>query len=334
MSVYDKRHGIEWLTQPVIAPTASIPAGSDWDGERSYGWDEMMPTIIACPYPGPGNATGAALPDHGEIWTAPWQVDATRNTITVRAKGRAVPYSFQRSATLETPDVLVLQYTVENTGDAPLVYLWAAHPLFACEPGSEVLLPPAVDAVVSVLPLEWGPQWGPPDTVNPWPAKNGGSGMLHLNRVGDIQNRSGRKFYVLPDEPVAWAALWRPAVQGWLQMRWDPADSPYLGIWIDEGASYPASGVVALEPSNGYYDNLALAAARNRAATLAPGAKQSWQVTVRTGGKTELPSSIVLALQFRSHHRQRRPNWRKIIPGGTRRLARHAASQKLETHPY
>jgi hypothetical protein len=84
---------------------------------------------------------------------------------------------------------------------------------------------------------------------------------------------------------IGWAGLWRPAVQSGLQVAWDTGALPYLGVWIDEGALYPRSSVVAIEPTNGYYDSLALAAANNRVATVAPGSSQQWHLTVRVGSR-------------------------------------------------
>jgi hypothetical protein len=288
VSIYDKQRGVEWLAPPAAPPQAKIEYGSGWDGLRSYGWDEMMPTIVACPYPGPGEHIGAALPDHGELWTEAWRLEAPADPadgVRLRAVGRALPYTFARGARLAGADTLVLDYSVRNDGPDPLVYLWAAHPQFWCEPLSEVVLPKEVEQVVNVLPLEWGAQWGPQDSLNPWPTKPSESGDLHLDRVGSITLRGGRKFYVPPDQHVTWAGLWRPAVQAGLQVSWQPHQTPYLGIWVDEGAFYPRSGVVALEPSNGYYDSLALAAAKGRAAVLAPDSSHTWQLAVRVGAE-------------------------------------------------
>ena len=245
-----------------------------------------MPTIVACPYPGQGAASGALLPDHGELWTEPWQAEATADAVTVHTAGRALPYRFARTATLAEPDTLVLDYTVENMGAEPLLYLWAAHPLFWCEPGAEIILPPAIDQVVNVLAAEWGTQWGAPGALNPWPVKAGADGPLFPGRVGGIERRAGRKFYAPPDQPVEWAGLWRPAVQCGLHMAWRAEDAPYLGLWVDEGAFYPGSSVVALEPTNGYYDSLALAAANDRVGKLAPHTMASWRLTVRVAWVT------------------------------------------------
>jgi hypothetical protein len=283
VSLYDKRRGVEWLAPPVQPPLHELPYGSAFGDSPLYGWDEMMPTIVACPYPGPGDAVGAPLPDHGEVWTLPWKTAAGEDGVHMQVAGRALPYTLARTARLDDSGALLLDYSLRNEGSVPLIYLWAAHPQFLCEPGAEIVLPSHVTHVVNVLGLEWGPQWGPPGTPNPWPAKWVGESRVRLDQVGDISRRGGRKFYGLPDQGISWAGLWRPAVGAGLQMEWAGEPIAYLGVWVDEGAFYPGGAVVALEPSSAYYDNLAAAAATNRAPVLAPHAVHHWQVTVRTG---------------------------------------------------
>ena len=51
--------------------------GATFVEQDMAGWDEMFPTILACAYPGPGPHHGAALPDHGEAWSLPWEVTQT-----------------------------------------------------------------------------------------------------------------------------------------------------------------------------------------------------------------------------------------------------------------
>ena len=62
-------------------------------------------------------------------------------------------------------------------------------------------------------------------------------------------------------------------------MAWDAQELPYLGIWVDEGM-YNSAPAVALEPSNGFYDNLSVAHRNNRMRVLAAGETQQWHLTV------------------------------------------------------
>ena len=65
-----------------------------------------------------------------------------------------------------------------------------------------------------------------------------------------------------------------------LRLEWHPAALPYLGVWVDEGR-WNTAPTVALEPTNAYYDSLALAVANRRAGQIAPGTIQIWQLILR-----------------------------------------------------
>ena len=94
VSLFDSRAGCEWLVTPEQSnPFRAWPTGTDYNPNQCGGWDEMLPTILAGPYPGAGPYQGAALPDHGEAWTMPWDdVGSTDESIAARpGRGRRCP---------------------------------------------------------------------------------------------------------------------------------------------------------------------------------------------------------------------------------------------------
>lgn len=277
VSLFDKVAGYEWLVTPAQShPFRLFDYGTEYNSNQPGGWDEMFPTILACPYPAPGPWHGIELPDHGELWTLPWQeAGANDGAIRLSVAGRALPYRLTRTLSLVANEVL-FEYELENLGDQPLAYLWAAHPQFAAEPDARILLPGEVSEVINVLPLEWGPEWGPAGTRNPWPAKE----ALRQDVVAAPTRGGGRKFYVPPEEPIAWAGLALPDGRSRLIMEWDAAALPYCGVWIDEGYLNKVSAV-AIEPTTAYYDNLAPAWANGQVAVVAAGGRASWRLRVR-----------------------------------------------------
>lgn len=284
VSLLDRRAGYEWLVQPAHAnPFRLLPPGTSYNDEQVGGWDEMLPTILAGPYPVPGPYAGIALPDHGELWTMAWADAGTgHGAIRLAADGVALPYRIERTLAL-TPATggpgLRLDYALQNTGAAPLAYLWAAHPQFACEAGARIVLPPDVAEVINVLPESWGPAWGGPGTRNAWPEQPG-AGRQDL--VAGVARAGGRKFYLPPEAPIAWAGLEQPGAGCWLRLKWDPVCQPYCGVWIDEGYlnKIPA---VAIEPTTGYYDDLAVACSNGRVAILPPGSTARWWLEISFG---------------------------------------------------
>ncbi len=284
-SLYDKRAGREWLVTPAQSnPFRAWPYGAEYNPNQCGGWDEMMPTIIACPYPEAGPFHGIELPDHGEAWTLPWEdAGSTADRIALALTGRALPYRLQRTMWLKG-DVLHLSYQLENLSEAVLAYLWAAHPQFACEPGAVIRLPDDVAEVVNALPLDWGREFGEPGTRNRWPSFQGENGEVRQDVVADASKHGGRKFYLPPDRaPIAWGELHQPSGD-WLHMSWDASFAPYCGVWIDEGYLNQVPDM-AFEPTTGYYDSLATAYANQRCSTLAPGMMVAWELRVQLGSK-------------------------------------------------
>lgn len=297
LSLLDKRSGVEWLAGSGSRPVRPVAYGAGFTEQDMSGWDEMFPTISACPYPGPGDQHGAPLPDHGEVWSLPWTVESTQaGRLRLSVQGRALPYRLTRTAYYAAPDCLALQYDLVNLGRDPLPYIWAAHPQFDCGEHAQIVLPPQIKRVCNVLPEAWG--WGAPETGYAWPQAPAVNGQVaELDRVGPPALRRARKFYVLPGERAGSIALVRrPGGEGlrpdgvWLRMAWDTAGIPYLGLWVDEGALHHQS-VAAPEPATGFYDNLDLAWQNQQVMVLEPGAGTSWTLTVQLGAGRLPPSA-------------------------------------------
>jgi galactose mutarotase-like enzyme len=282
VSLFDKAAEYEWLVSS--GPSylfRDVPYGAPYNANNTGGWDEMLPTIIACSYPGPGDLHGIALPDHGEAWILPWDDAGTaEDRIRLSLTGRALPYRLTRTISFTGARDILLDYRIENLSAQPVAYLWAAHPQFACESGAKILLPPDVREVVNVLPVEWGEEWGPVGTHNAWPALRAADGTFHAqDTIGPADLHRGRKFYALPNRPISWAGLAQPDAGCRLILEWDQTALPYCGVWVDEGYLSQVP-VVAIEPATGYYDDLTVAWQNGRIGQVEPGSCVSWQLTV------------------------------------------------------
>ncbi len=288
VSLFDKYHEHEWLLAPGQShPTRKIDYGADFNTLTPGGWDEMFPTIISGNYPAPGKLNGVSLPDHGEVWTLPWSLDADEDQLTLSVQGQALPYHLARSIALAGTQEIHFFYTLTNLSDEPLYYLWTAHPQFACNPGYQILLPPAVHQVVNVLPLERGAEWGAQGTINAWPARIGEDGLTYpQDIVRSPERKTGRKFYILPDQPIGWAALLDPISGAHLRMSWDATVLPYFGVWIDEGSLNQVASV-AFEPASGYYDAITLAWNNKRLSMVEPEGTHSWEIIIRFNSLTD-----------------------------------------------
>jgi len=271
VSLFDKIHAREWLVPP-IRPVRQTAYGDDFVSQDMCGWDEMMPTIVACEY------DGKNLPDHGEIWSIPWKAERVEGVLSFFVDGLALPYRFSRTAALVAPDTLELRYRILNTGKKAFPCTWTAHPQFWADAATRIIFPPEVRQVVNVI--ENDPVWGKAGELVPWPVAKSASGQeWRLDTVRGVEHHACRKFYTRPEQPIGWAALVDEQRHCQLRLEW-PADfAPYLGLWIDEGM-YNTAPVAALEPSNGYYDSLTRAIANQRAAVLEAGKEVNWNMNL------------------------------------------------------
>lgn len=283
VSLLDRRGDLEWLPGPMPGRAVRpVAYGAPFAEQDMAGWDEMFPTILACAYPGPGPQHGAPLPDHGEAWALPWEVTrAAEGELTLALRGRALPYRLTRTAALSQTDTLTLHYTLENLGDEPMPYMWAAHPQFLAGADCRIVLPPELTQVVNTAGPDVG--WGPREARYAWPEATAPDGRrARLDRVGPPALRQGRKFFAPPAARPSWAEVRRLESGHCLRLEWDPADVPYLGLWVDEGL-VNSQAVVAPEPTTGWYDDLAVAWHKGEITVIPARSVRHWTLLVRVG---------------------------------------------------
>jgi galactose mutarotase-like enzyme len=275
VSLVDKAANHEWLAPPTNAVRAR-EYGDTFTDHDMAGWDEMFPTIVACPSP---RDPSVMLPDHGEVWGLPWEIMAADDRkVALNVEGQSLPYTLERVALLYPgTSTLHLIYHLKNHSNMPLPFLWTAHPLFNGNEYTRIELPSHISHVVNVVDH---PVWGMPNRVLDYPFTPGIS--QYLNRVGDPSRRDYRKFYVLPGVRTQTAALVQENISCRLRLTWDILTVRYLGVWVDEG-TYSRGTTVAFEPSSGYYDSLALAMENQRATVILPGEVKTWWLTVECG---------------------------------------------------
>lgn len=284
VSLFDKKNEVEWLVSSGDKPFQPVPYGASFVAQDMSGWDEMFPTIVACPYPAPGEYQGAELPDHGEVWTLPWSVEENmENKISLSVAGKALPYRLTRTMELTAPGTMKLHYRLLNRGREKMPYIWAPHPQFVCGQSGVIELPHQVRKVVNTIPEEWG--WSEPETEFDWPqAVDPNGNTRRLDQVGPPDLNRARKFYVLPSVQMGQFRLIREESGAWLDMSWSPEDIPYFGLWVDEGALSHTS-VVTPEPTTGFYDSLETAWSTEKVSVAEAGKEIAWEVIVQVGAE-------------------------------------------------
>lgn len=239
-------------------------------GEFS-GFDDMFPNISAGPYPG-GIWSNTPLPDHGEVWTQDWACTVEENRLAFAVNGIRLPYRLEKTVALEN-GTLHLGYRAVNLTPYPMKYLWAAHPLFVLEEGTQLALEGCA-AIVNAA--EDKAALGSFGTLHPWPVCLSGRDLSHLGP----SHRTYNKYYVWNPLTVNRSALRYP--DGTTLTLDAPADRvPYLGVWTDE-CGYGGYGMacVAPEPCTGAFDRLDLADLYGRVSVLNGRGTANWTLTI------------------------------------------------------
>jgi galactose mutarotase-like enzyme len=238
------------------------------------GADDMFPTIDPCRYPYEG-FFGTPCPDHGELWTLPWNVALTDNTIACEAKGEKFPYRFRREISL-TEDSVRIDYLVENTGYYPLYGLWAYHGLVNCDEDTLIELP----EVRGVYIAHDSKNYGPAGSVIPFPFYSPMPGRkINVGQVLPSTANTTEKFYVNGKVPRGEASLLLNHKKLRYTLRFPYVKIPYLGVWINQGG-FKGGYNIALEPSNGFYDSLEFAKMMGSLTPIAPGQTRQWWLEI------------------------------------------------------
>jgi galactose mutarotase-like enzyme len=277
-------NGREWLWRSDQIPLAPPRSGSSYvETADSGGWDECFPTVGPCPVPGAPLGT-APLPDHGELWSAPWTSSvydqAEGTTVAGSARGIAFPYEFQRQITLDPHQPVVrFRYLLRHTGDKPFPWIWSAHPLLNVQPGSVLTLPGVSQVKLAAVHGREDLQDG--DVVS-WPGAMSGvsdrftfpqNGGWAIKAFGDL-GPEGRMMLTDPRRGER------------LEFVVRPEEVPQVGVWINCRGWAPPGRTpyynLALEPCIGAPDRLDLAVTEWHAAqTLHPGEERAWSIDVR-----------------------------------------------------
>lgn len=272
----------DFLWQDSTRPYRTMTCGDSFGDGDASGFDECFPTIGECPYP-ENPWSGAIMPDHGELWTARWQMETDGRTVSTVAEGVSLPYRFERSIGAGAiPGSFRFRYLVDNLSRHPLTYLWSAHPLFAARAGMRVLIPghprgrivfAGGGRVTDSGEIRW-PQV-------PTPA----GGWLDYGVVCGTELVANDKVCV--ETPTdCWCALFDPERERFCGLRVEPDEAPFIAVCINHGW-WPFTGRrgfwVALEPCTGFPDRLDEAAAAGRGRTIEGGESVGWTMDLVVG---------------------------------------------------
>jgi galactose mutarotase-like enzyme len=238
------------------------------------GFDEMFPTISKCfcevePW------AGTELPDHGEVWCVPWTWTIEGRSAEFTVEGVRFPYTLTKRVTLEG-GVFRAEYTLVNRSEFPFPCIWAAHPLFNCEEGSEFVVPDGMDRIVNSVESRtlgpYGAEYGFPRAETP-------SGRVDLGKVPPRNDRGYQKYYFKDPVTEGWCLLHHPARDLSVGMSYPAAKVRYLGMWLNEGG-LAGQYNIAPEPATAAMDRTDAAALWGMDSILGPRETWRWYLNI------------------------------------------------------
>ena len=249
-SLLHKRTGVEHLYQLPGKTFRKAAYGAPYDSGEPSGFDEMFPTITECycdTYPW----AGTLLPDHGEVWSLPWQFEVTEASVRLSVHGVRFPYLLSKQVCFESPNTVLLRYRVDNRCPCAFPAMWAAHPLFNTTPGSSIILPQSVRNIMNTVP---GPALGGYGGRFSYPVARSAEGKeWDLSRMGPNEGKYYFKYFCVDDLDEGFALIHDPKSRETVALAWPVDQVPYLGMWVNEGA-WEGQFNVAPEPCTAPFD--------------------------------------------------------------------------------
>lgn len=271
--------GNEYLSRSA-KPYVKRTFGMKYGDTEFDGIDECFPSMGGCKYPTEpykGKETG----DHGELCQQPWQVIETSpdgKSATLQAKGVNFSYVFNRKATLEGK-AMVLDYTVKNTGKAPLYHSYVFHPLFKGETGCFIEIDPG--SVVKLL----------------YSTKGFLGKMNTCAKFADLKDKDGKLFYktmftkdigryykFIVGKLDKGEAVLKYADGTGIKLDWPADKMPFMAVWCSEDG-VKGLNHLAPEPAVSAFDTLDQAFKAGEAKMIPAGGTEKWQIKISLTGK-------------------------------------------------
>jgi hypothetical protein len=288
-------NGHELLFQNPERPLRPASYGASYAEFDASGFDECLPSIGACRYPS-APWLGIPVPDHGELWSAPWSAVRDSNAINLAVDGIAFPYSLRKTIEL-LPDAGVrFRYRFHNASVSPFPFIWSAHLLLAVEEGDRIHLPEPLNVIVDWSRNE---RLGEQFAVHSWPIALDQDGReVDMSSIGGPHLGFVEKLYTLRlDE--GWCGVHSERSGRWVAMVFSTENVPFVGLSINQGG-WPVEGRgyfnLGLEPCNGFPDRLDLAVRRGAYVLARPDETVEWEFALYAGKAPFFPGERIRSL--------------------------------------
>ncbi|WP_188996220.1 DUF4432 family protein [Paenibacillus nasutitermitis] len=261
-----KPRGRDLLWQnPRIQPR-KLPFHSVYDDQFFGGWDELYPNdeaeIIA----------GEMYPDHGEIWTLPWQyaveqADPEQAVLRLWVETPISGSLLSKRITLRAGETkLRFEHTITNTGRKPQPYLWKLHAAMAADEHSRIDLPAGRMQMESF----GAPRTGRTSYSYDWPYSQDSSGKEYDMRQVLPESSGVSEFQYATGMHAGWCALTHTRAGIGFGLSYDAAVLPSCWLFASYGG-WRGLQTVVLEPCTGYPVSVSGGVEQGTHQTLQPG---------------------------------------------------------------
>jgi hypothetical protein len=264
--ITDLRNGRDLLWQNPRLLAHRVPIGTGYDDVFFGGWDELFPNDE------PEVLDGDPYPDHGELWTALWQVkvlddgpDVARITLTTATPISCCHLSKTITVHRDEPQIH-LSWRIHNAGLRELPYLWKQHVAVPATDGAVIGIG-AGDMYVE----DFGrPRAGGAGTRYVWPNLVDDNGTQHDMRRALPRSSAVAEFQYATALHAGWCAVSYPDGSG-LGLAFDP--DVFRSCWTFASyGGWRGHEVVILEPCTGHPVSVGAGIAAGTHQTLAPSA--------------------------------------------------------------
>ncbi len=260
------QHKNEFFSEPVLY--------DDFAEFDASGFDDCFPSVDSSIV----NVNGGEIkyPDHGEIWSKSMNYEISDNVLKLECDSEILPYTYEKKISIDG-DSVSIDYRIVNTGTYGFPYIWTMHGLVKCEEDIKIFFPAGTKEIINVQSSE---VFGKPGALHTFPDTTLSSGEIYsLDRVESPDAGETKKFYVNSVLSEGKCGVYYPSKDVHYTVYFDKEKVPYLGLWITEGG-FRGDYNLALEPSNGFYDSIDIAAKNRKLNYLQPGDKLEFKIEI------------------------------------------------------
>ena len=262
--------GEELLAQYKNDTWPKAKRGANFSDSAASGIDDVFPSISVFQ----GELAGFTVdyPDHGFIWTEPLSHEVSQYGLHLAHNFEDPSIQYSKDISLED-GTIKLKWHIKNTSTNAIPASFTFHGLFRWEANMKLYWP-LTDEELSKAKV-WNVLENPyakSNSIVPFKELE-----THLEQLLQEQSNEYLKLYLVDALDLGEVSIAYKSSNTKVRLTWSVDSLPYLGLWLTNGG-YRGDLNLAFEPTNGYPDDLTLAAANGTLPILNKG--EAWQFSL------------------------------------------------------